>query len=366
MRRHHLAIGLLLTLGCATLEPTPAMTQYAEERGTRDGEEVKLRFPELVSNAEAWDTKARQAQEEKEAEDMAYYGRVASLWWESAQLRSEAQDLDAERTQLMKDTAQVEEQLAEAKKREKLARATLERMEKILAVQGKLAADNAEVAAAREEIGQALAAMTAAQAVDADVHAKATFASAEAKLKAASDALGKDKPKDAISFAIEAKAAAEAARSEAEPKYTSTAATQGKLNRQKSLFDALAAVSGAERAMVEGGVMITIVEAFSTTGVAIEAGSVASFDKIAETAKNYAEFSLIIEGHTDSKGRKDKNLNLSQARAQSVLSYLAEKGVPPGRMSAVGKGSAEPVADNNSKEGRFKNRRIEILFAFGQ
>ncbi|MEX1364778.1 MAG: OmpA family protein [Nannocystaceae bacterium] len=366
MRRHSLAFGLLLALGCATLQPTPEMAQYAEERGTRDGEEVKLRFPELVSNAEAWDAKAREAQEDKEPEDMAYYSRVASLWWDSAQLRSDAQDLDAERVQLAKDTAQVEEQLVEAQKRERLAKATLERMEQILAVQGKLAADNAEVAAAREQIGQALAAMNAAQAVDADVHAKATFGTAEAKLKAASDALGKDKPKDAMSLAIEAKAAAEAARSEAEPKFASTEATQAKLNRQKSLFDALGAVAGAERAMVEGGVMITIVEAFSTTGVSIEPGSVASFDKIAETATNYGEFSLIIEGHTDSKGNKNKNLGLSQARAQSVLSHLAEKGVAPGRMSAVGKGSAEPVADNKTKEGRFKNRRIEILFAFGQ
>jgi outer membrane protein OmpA-like peptidoglycan-associated protein len=367
VKRQHLFVSVfLLALGCAGLKPTTEMTEYKEERGTRDGEEIKLRFPELVKNAEAWDAKALEAQDDKEEEDMTYYGRVAWLWWESAQLRSDAQDLEAERKQLEKDTAQVEKELAEAQKRERLAKATLGRMEQILALEGKVAADNAEVTVAREHIAAALEALRAAQAVDADVHAQATFAAAEAKLKQATDSLGKNKPKDAANFAIEAKASADAARSESDPKFASTAGDQAKLNRQKALFDALAAVSGAERAMVEGGVMITVVEAFSATGVTIDPGHVAAFDTVAETAKNYGEFSLIIEGHTDTKTKTAKRIPLSQTRAQSVLSHLATKGVSPTRMTAVGKGSGEPVADNKTPEGRSKNRRIEILFASGK
>lgn len=365
MRRQQLLLGLLLALGCAGLKPTAEMSEYAKERKSREGEQIKLQYPKLVGNAEAWDAKALTAQDDKEEEDMAYYGRVAWLWWESAQLRSQAQGIDAERKQLIKDIAQVEKELAETKKREKLAKSTLARMQQIIALEGKVA-DNAEVATAREHIAAALEALSAAQAVDADVHAKATFAAAEAKLEAATNALAKNKPKNSVAYAIEAKASADAAKSEAEPKFTSVAADQAKLNRQKALFDALGAVSGAERAMVEGGVMITIVEAFSTTGVSIAPAHTSSFDKIAETAKNYSEFSLIIEGHTDSKGNKTKNLQLSESRAKSVLSHLATQGVSPSRMSAVGKGSAEPVANNKSKEGRAKNRRIEILFASGK
>jgi outer membrane protein OmpA-like peptidoglycan-associated protein len=366
VRRHQLLFGILLALGCAGVKPTTEMTEYSEERGTRDGEEVKLRFPELVKNAEAWDAKAREAQDEKEAEDMEYYGRVAWQWWEAASLRSDAQDIDAERKQLEKDIAQVEKELAEARKREKLAKATMDRMTQILAAEGKVAADNAEVTAARERIGEALEALRLAQAVDADVHAKATFTAAEAKLEAATTALGKNKTKDATTYAIEAKASADAARSEAEPKFNSTATDQAKINRAKALFDALAVVSGAERSIVEGGVQITIVEAFSATGVTIDPAHVAMFDQVAETAKNYGEFSLIIEGHTDTKTKAAKSLQLSEARAQSVLSHLATKGVAPTRMSAVGKGSGVPVSENKTKEGRAKNRRIVILFASGK
>lgn len=368
MRRHGIAIGLLLAIGCAGLKPTAEMSEFADERKTRSGEEIKLRYPELVDNADGWDAKAREAQDDKEEEAMAYYGRLAFLWWQSARLRSQAQDLDAERKQLEKDVVQVRNELAEAQKREKLAKATLARMEQIIALEGKVA-DSAEVATAREHIGDALEALKAAQAVDADVHAKVTFTAAESKLELATAALGKNKPKDATSYAIEAKASADAARTEAEPKYKSVAADQAVLNRQRALFDALGAVSGAERAIVEGGVMITIVEAFAVSGVSIDPAHVASFDTIAETAKNYSEFSLIIEGHTDSKssrGNKTKNLQLSESRAQSVLSHLATKGVSPSRMTAVGKGSAEPVADNKTKDGRAKNRRIEILFAAGK
>jgi outer membrane protein OmpA-like peptidoglycan-associated protein len=366
VKRQHILVGLLLAFGCAGVKPTAEMTEYADEHATKDGGEVKLRFPELVGKAEAWDAKALEAQDEKEAEDMEWYGHVAWLWWESASLRSDAQDLDAERKQLEKDTAQVEKELVEAQKREKLAKSTLERMDAILAAEGKVAADNAEVTAARERIGEALEALRQAQAVDADIHAKATFAAAEAKLKSATDALGKNKVKDATSFAIEAKASADAARSEADPKFASTAVDQAKLNRQKALFDALAIVAGAERTMVEGGVQITVVEAFSPTGITIDPAHVAAFDQIAETAKNYGEFSLIIEGHTDMKTKSAKRISVSESRAQSVLSHLAAKGVAPTRMTAVGKGAAEPLADNKTPAGRAKNRRIEILFASGK
>jgi outer membrane protein OmpA-like peptidoglycan-associated protein len=361
VRKQHVLVALLLAFGCSHLKPTAEMQEYQSERATRDGEEIKIRYPELVANSDAWDSKAKEAQDDKEEEDMTYYGRVAWLWWESAQLRSQAQDMDAERVQLEKDTAQIDKELAEAKKREKLAKATLDRMAQIIALEGKVA-ETEEVASAREKISEALDALKEAQAVDADVHAAATFKAAESKLKLATDALGKNKAKDAMNFAIDAKTSADAAREEASPKYASTEADQAKLNRQKALFDALADVSGADRAMVEGGVKITVVEAFQGNAVTIDPQMVNSFDKIAKILKGYTDFSLIVEGHTDSKGNKTKNLQLSESRAQAVMSHLASQGVPPDRMSAVGKGSASPVADNKTKDGRSKNRRIEILF----
>ncbi len=67
-----------------------------------------------------------------------------------------------------------------------------------------------------------------------------------------------------------------------------------------------------------------------------------------------------VGGHTDNVGTPAYNLKLSQARAASVVAWLGQNGVAQGRLTAVGYGLTRPVADNDSEEGRAKNRRVEI------
>nr|MCH9674214.1 OmpA family protein [Gammaproteobacteria bacterium] len=67
-----------------------------------------------------------------------------------------------------------------------------------------------------------------------------------------------------------------------------------------------------------------------------------------------------IEGHTDSTGSAQYNLGLSQRRANAVKAYLESKGIGQGRLSAVGKGEAEPAVSNKTREGRATNRRVEF------
>jgi OOP family OmpA-OmpF porin len=59
-------------------------------------------------------------------------------------------------------------------------------------------------------------------------------------------------------------------------------------------------------------------------------------------------------------GDESYNLQLSQKRAESVLDYLVSKGISRDRLTAVGYGETQPIADNSTKEGRFKNRRVEL------
>jgi outer membrane protein OmpA-like peptidoglycan-associated protein len=68
-----------------------------------------------------------------------------------------------------------------------------------------------------------------------------------------------------------------------------------------------------------------------------------------------------IVGHTDNTGKVDYNQTLSEKRAKSVYDYLLEQGVSSRRMIYEGKGIHQPVADNNTAEGRAKNRRVEIM-----
>lgn len=72
---------------------------------------------------------------------------------------------------------------------------------------------------------------------------------------------------------------------------------------------------------------------------------------------------VAIEGHTDSTGGEEYNLELSQHRADAVLGFLSQEGIDASALRAVGHGMARPVADNATAEGRKKNRRVEIVIS---
>ncbi|MEN8130367.1 MAG: OmpA family protein [Pseudomonadota bacterium] len=69
----------------------------------------------------------------------------------------------------------------------------------------------------------------------------------------------------------------------------------------------------------------------------------------------------VIIGHTDSTGDPNYNLDLSKRRAESVYDYLVETGTPAEKLRVVGRGQQDPLASNDTKEGRTKNRRVEII-----
>ena len=70
--------------------------------------------------------------------------------------------------------------------------------------------------------------------------------------------------------------------------------------------------------------------------------------------------SVIIEGHTDNTGTPSYNQLLSERRAKAVLDFLVANGIEKERLVSVGKGESSPIASNNSKEGRYQNRRVEL------
>jgi outer membrane protein OmpA-like peptidoglycan-associated protein len=84
-------------------------------------------------------------------------------------------------------------------------------------------------------------------------------------------------------------------------------------------------------------------------------------DEVVDTLFKHPEIKKVrIEGHTDDVGGAEFNQKLSEARAKSVMEYLVDKGVDPGRLSAVGYGLTKPIATNKTDEGRAKNRRVQF------
>jgi outer membrane protein OmpA-like peptidoglycan-associated protein/opacity protein-like surface antigen len=83
-------------------------------------------------------------------------------------------------------------------------------------------------------------------------------------------------------------------------------------------------------------------------------------DKVALSLHDWPEVRVEVGGHTDASGSSSHNLELSQKRAEAVKAYLVSKGIDASRMTAKGYGKTRPIADNNTKEGKAKNRRVEL------
>ena len=82
--------------------------------------------------------------------------------------------------------------------------------------------------------------------------------------------------------------------------------------------------------------------------------------KMAGILNKYPDTNILIEGHTDSDGSDESNQTLSERRAQAVSHYLASQSVTSSRMSSIGYGERQPIADNGSTEGKRANRRVEV------
>ncbi len=90
------------------------------------------------------------------------------------------------------------------------------------------------------------------------------------------------------------------------------------------------------------------------------ASSFASLNELAELMLLKKELKIELAGHTDNVGNDQSNLQLSQARANSVKNYLVKKGVPSSQLIAKGYGETSPIASNDTPEGKQKNRRTEV------
>jgi len=108
---------------------------------------------------------------------------------------------------------------------------------------------------------------------------------------------------------------------------------------------------------------ITLKVEFDTDKADIKAKYNDDIARVAAYLKKYPDTTVAIEGHTDSTDGDKWNQKLSQMRADSVKNYLVAKfGVDASRISTKGYGASKPIADNKTKEGRQKNRRIEAIF----
>ncbi|QLG46960.1 OmpA family protein [Costertonia aggregata] len=123
-------------------------------------------------------------------------------------------------------------------------------------------------------------------------------------------------------------------------------------------------IPGAEVTRVGEGINVTFNEDagvyFDTNKSAVRGTSANTLDKLAGILKEYSKSNILVEGHTDSAGPEDYNMNLSKQRAQSVTDYLTAQGIAASRFTTKWYGETQPKGDNSTSEGKATNRRVEL------
>jgi outer membrane protein OmpA-like peptidoglycan-associated protein len=134
-----------------------------------------------------------------------------------------------------------------------------------------------------------------------------------------------------------------------------------KMDKQARQIDEV--LPGAEVERVGEGIKLVLNEnavRFDTNKSTLTTTAKANLDKLVPVFQEYSETNITIFGYTDSTGTADYNLKLSGERAASVRNYLVSKGIASNRFNITGLGIADPIATNQTAEGRSQNRRVEF------
>lgn len=134
-----------------------------------------------------------------------------------------------------------------------------------------------------------------------------------------------------------------------------------KMDKQAREIDQ--ALPGADVVRVGEGIKLVLGEnavRFNTNKSSLTADAKANLDKLVKVFNEYPDTNIVIYGYTDSTGTPEYNLKLSGERAASVKSYLSGKGLNASRFTTTGLGIADPIASNETVDGRSQNRRVEF------
>jgi len=121
-------------------------------------------------------------------------------------------------------------------------------------------------------------------------------------------------------------------------------------------------LEGATVERVGEGIKITFDSGilFDVNKAALKPVAQQNLTNLAAILQKYPDTEILLEGHTDSTGDEEWNLELSRLRAQSVSNYLSGAGVLAGRFIIMGYGESQPIASNETTDGRAQNRRVEV------
>ena len=156
----------------------------------------------------------------------------------------------------------------------------------------------------------------------------------------------------------EQKLSADSARNDAD------AARLAAMTSDQQAMDLKRQIEELQAKETDRGIVLTLGDVLFTSGMAdLKSGTTGNLNKLVTFLNGYPTRTVVIEGYTDSVGTSEYNDGLSQRRADAVKTYLLEQGIGAIRLTSLGKGESDPVAGNESADGRQQNRRVEVIIS---
>jgi outer membrane protein OmpA-like peptidoglycan-associated protein len=377
---------ILFAAACGGAKPKPPELDALQAlRASAPAQQSAKVAPQLIHEVDIYERDSKSEWKDGELENSrrdALMGsiklKMAIAQWDQGQAKARIAAADADKAKsdkelarLTKDLNAVQEQVALL---DKLAGAkSAAEVEKVKAEQEKqkLASELAaqkQKGDAQGKISGAELAIKNADTVEAGTYAKADYQAAVDLLARAQSELASDNVSAASTSADLAKQKAEAAFATAKPEYGKAAESKDRKARDEALARDAAALTGISVRLDTKGDVARLVLVFSggfkAKSAQLAAGKDSVVDGLAGLLKKYPTYPVQLVGYTDTTGRSDANLVISNARAQTVYDALVTRGVDAKRFVVSGQGSANPIGDNRTAKGRDQNNRIELIFLY--
>ena len=382
-----MAAGLCLG-ACATPPKPRELEMYEGLRKNPGVADAAKKSPDLVATADRLATKAGEEWQSNDLEESRRDALMAQIKLKTALAISEQDQMKARIQVLSGQQADAEEELATASKDLASAKEALDLRQKLGAAQKAAAADRARLSqemsseqqkaqaekqklslqlATEQKLAAAQLALRTADTVEANRYAAAPYSAASDMLKKAEAEI---KAGDLVGAQLSAEVArqhAERAAELAKPAYEQAEQTTQNRARDEALQRDATAISGVavriERIGDSQRLVISVQDLFNKKETSLGAGHEPLLDSLAALINKYPTYPIHVLGRTETRGKPGELLAMSQARAQSVSTALAARGVDPRRMTV----SADPAPSADSKApaaSRSKSNRVEIVFLY--
>ena len=370
---------------CATPPKPRELEAYDLLHKSGNVTDASKQSPDLVAGAEKLADHSREEWQSNDLEESRRDAIMANIKLKTAlalleqeQMKAKIQKLSAEQAKAEEESADLSEKLANESEKLALLQKYVEARKNADTEKQRLSAQMTSAQAEQQRLSLQLAseqkiaaaqlALRTADTVEASKFAKAEYGAASDMLAKATAELQQNDFAGAQASAEVAKKNADKATEMAKQLYEQAEQASQNKARDEALSRDASGISGADVRLERRGdlqrLVIAVPELFSKRKPDIAAGHDGVIDAIAQLLKKYPTYPVQIIGYTDNRGKASELLAISAARAQTVYSALAAKGVETRRLMASGLGGDDPRFDNRTAPGRAKNNRVEIVFLY--